>query len=278
MPSFSPFRFRLELHPLAPPLTKHGQLLRHRQDEFRTRLDDTLVIAIISDFDLTQQFDKAHTILEGLAQNATAEEASVFNTAAIERTDDPIITDCPPGLSGLEWRDTTETSQDTTESARILCDSSSNTDWAYLLAENLASLELPKDVNVAALDEDGKVAELKLMFAELNDVDLKLALKKAKGDFTRACEELLNLQYLEENGLRPKGIDGAFRDDHLVNYQSKLIKKFICFFSSLYSCLTFNAIFHSVLRQTPPPPHPSLLFPLCTRPFTYFATETNQSP
>lgn len=180
-------------------------------------------MAIISDFDLTQQFDEAHSILEDLARDVTAEEASVFNTVGLEPNDGATSSSNAAGLSGPEWHDTTDNSHDTLDSARVLSDTSSNADWAYCLSlsENLASLELPKDVNVAALDEDGKVAELKVMFAELNEVDLKLTLKKVKGDFTKACEELLNLQFLEENGLRPKGIEGAFRDDEMVNYQGK---------------------------------------------------------
>lgn len=180
-------------------------------------------MAIISDFDLAQQFAEAHSILEDLARDVTAEEASVTSPVELEPSDGAISLSNAAGLSGPEWHDTTDNSHDTTDSARVLSDTSSNADWAYCLSlsENLASLELPKDVNVSALDEEGKVAELKVMFAELNEVDLKLTLKKVKGDFTKACEELLNLQYLEENGLRPKGIEGAFRDDEMVNYQGK---------------------------------------------------------
>lgn len=186
-------------------------------------------MAIISDFDLTQQLDEARTILEGLAQNVTAEEASVFNTVGLEPADETTSSSNAAGPSGPGWHDTTDNSHDTTDSAtRVLSDTSSNADWAYCLSlsEEFASLDLPNDVNVAALDEDGKVAELKAMFAELNEVDLRLTLKKAKGDFTKACEELLNLQYLEENGLRPKGIEGAFRGDETVNYQGKSILSF----------------------------------------------------
>lgn len=147
-------------------------------------------------------------------------------------------------MSGLEWPDTTETSQGTNDSARVLSDASSSPDWTAALSETLASLDLPLGVNVAALDEDGKVAELQLMFAELTEVDLKLSLKKAKGDFTKACEELLNLQYLEENGLRPRGIDGAFCDDRMVNSQSKsnmtfFVVLFACCSGLYWSCLSW---------------------------------------
>ncbi|KAJ4393121.1 hypothetical protein N0V93_002328 [Gnomoniopsis smithogilvyi] len=176
-------------------------------EEFRTRLDDTLVIAILSDFDLTQQYDEAHAILEGLAQNVTAEEASVFHEAGLEPTDETTSSRNAAGLSGVEWHDTTGASHATTDSAWLHSETSSNIDWSHCLSEQFESLDLPKDVDVAALDEDGKVAELKLMFAELNEVDLKLTLKKVKGDFTKACEELLNLQFLEENDRQAKEKD-----------------------------------------------------------------------
>ncbi|KAJ4423860.1 hypothetical protein N0V82_001444 [Gnomoniopsis sp. IMI 355080] len=215
-------------HDVSPEHGDVDDLTTTLIDEFRTRLDDTLIIAILSDFDLTQQFDEAHGILEGLAQDVTAEEASVLDAAGLEPTDETTNSSNAVGLSGLEWCDTTGNPHETTDSARILSDTSSNIDWAHCLAEQFEGLDLPKDVNVAALDDDGKVAELKLMFAELNEVDLRLTLKKAKGDFTKACEELLNIQYLEENGLRPKGIDGAFRDDQMVNYQSKSRDSFFC--------------------------------------------------
>lgn len=57
------------------------------------------------------------------------------------------------------------------------------------------------------------------MFPLLKDMDIKFTLRKADGDFTKACEELLSTQFLEENGLRPKGIDGAFRDDDHVGHK-----------------------------------------------------------
>ncbi|CAN8097869.1 unnamed protein product [Discula destructiva] len=201
-------------------------LITKLTNEFRTRLDDTLIIAIISDFDLAndQQYDEVHSILSSLAQNVTAEEASVFETEQPfpNHSSEPAATaGHAANLNADLDPDPTETSQCTTDSAHLLSDSSSSTDWAYSLSDDFADLHLPKGVNVATLDEDGQVAELQLMFAGLNEVDLKLALKKAKGNFTRACEELLNLQYLEENGLRPKGIDGAFRDDSMVDYHSR---------------------------------------------------------
>lgn len=72
---------------------------------------------------------------------------------------------------------------------------------------------------MSKLDHDEKVAELVLMFPGLKAVDINYVLKKAEDDFGKACEELLNTQYLEENGLRPRGIDGAFRPEDEIIYK-----------------------------------------------------------
>ncbi|KAF3761757.1 hypothetical protein M406DRAFT_265985, partial [Cryphonectria parasitica EP155] len=191
--------------------------------EFRSSLDDTLIIAIIGDYDLTTHFDEARGILEDLAQNATAEEGLGFNASGIG-SDDQELGRCADDLAGLEWpSDTTTNSASVSGSNRSPADIdiSLQTECSDALSESFAALELPQDVNVSALDEDGKVAELKTMFADLSDMDLRMTLKKFKGDFTKACEELLNIQYLEEQGLRPKGIEGAFRLDGLVGYKGK---------------------------------------------------------
>lgn len=195
------------------------------QDEFRTRLDDTVIIVIASEYDLTQQYQEVHSVLTTIAQDSVAEEASISDSASFHTSHETAaLNQASPSvneLSSLEWPDTTETTQSTLDSAQLLSDTSSNTDWGLYLSESFEDLELPEGVNFALLDEDGKVAELKSMFAGLSEVDLKLTLRKFKGDFTKTCDELLNLNFLEENGLRPKGIEGAFRDER-IDYSSKL--------------------------------------------------------
>lgn len=186
-----------------PQLTPH-------QDEFRSALDESLIIAIVGDYDLTAQFEEARAILQGLSQDAEAEEASRFNAAGVDGDVD--------GLSGIEGPANTNSSHSISGSKHCT-DISSRTDFSDTLSEQFELLDLPKDVDVLALDEDGKIAELKVMFPLLKDMDIKFSLRKADGDFTKACEELLSTQFLEENGLRPKGIDGAFRQDNHVGYK-----------------------------------------------------------
>lgn len=117
-------------------------------------------------------------------------------------------------LTGLEW----PTSSTSASVSRGLTDTSF-TDFSDTLSDRFEALDLPKDVNVATLDEDGKVAELRLIFPTLRPYDISHTLKKVGGDFTLACEELLNTQFLEENGLRARGIEGAFRPEDLVGHR-----------------------------------------------------------
>lgn len=222
------------------------------QDEFRAKLDDTLVIAIIGDFDLSnhEQFDQARSILNGLAQDVVTEEASGFNPSAIG--DDRVGTvGYAEGLEGQQRPANPNSSNSTTGSAGLVTDFTEFTDFSDTLSERFATLDFPKDVNVATLDDDGKVAELKVMFPVLGELDIKLALKKGKGDFIKACEELLNMQYLEENGLRPKGIDGAFRLDGHVGYKGKLAKTF----SMNFCCWFALSLLELRYCNLSPPPH-----------------------
>ncbi|ROW03600.1 hypothetical protein VPNG_07218 [Cytospora leucostoma] len=186
-----------------------GLLMSRLIDEFRSVLDETVIIAIVGDYDLTLQYDEARGILEALSKDAIAEDPYSFSPAGLDgHTDhqhDP----------EAQWSPRTD-SCNSPSGSKPLTDFTEPTDFSDMLSERFESLELPDDVNVATLDEGGKVAELKIMFPSLRELDLRFALKKADGDFIKTCEELLNTQYLEENGLRPKGIEGAFRDDELV--------------------------------------------------------------
>lgn len=177
-------------------------------------LDDTLIIAIISDFDLARQYDEAHSILETISSNVPTEEASGFNANGLSEDTDGSPMAAADDPAGLEC----PTSSTSASMSRGLTDTSV-TDFSDTLSDRFETLELSKDVNVSTLDEDGKIAELKLIFPTLRPYDISHTLKQVGGDFTQACEELLNTQFLEENGLRAKGIEGAFRPDELVGYK-----------------------------------------------------------
>lgn len=51
------------------------------------------------------------------------------------------------------------------------------------------------------------------MFADLKEIDVTTAIKKANGDFQAALDDLLHVQFLESTGQRQRGVDGFFQSD-----------------------------------------------------------------
>lgn len=173
-----------------------------------------MILAIVGDYDLAKDFDGARDVLVSLSKDVPIEEQSGFNHSGIAYDG--------PAPEPLAQGQPADSATETTESSRRQADDSSRTDFSDPLSDRFEVLDLARDVDISKLDHDGKVAELMIMFPSLKAVDIDYALKKADDDFAKACEELLNTQYLEENGLRPRGIDGAFRpEDHIVYKRSR---------------------------------------------------------
>lgn len=246
--------------------SSESRALTYNQDEFRSVLDETVIIAIVGDYDLALQYDEARGILEALSKDAIAEDPYAFNPAGLDGHTDHH--DNPEA----QWSPQTDSCNSPCGS-KPFTDFTEPTDFSDMLSERFESLELPDDVNISTLDEDGKLAELKIMFPSLRELDLRFALKKADGDFIKTCEELLNTQYLEDNGLRPKGIEGAFRDDRLVGGHKKGKKHIptrrhppeFCFFSApLLRMLSVSAANPKQAAPTPTPPKKSPARPRST--------------
>jgi hypothetical protein len=72
--------------------------------------------------------------------------------------------------------------------------------------------------------EEDKVLQLRYMFSELKAYDIEHAMKKAKGDFQVALDDLLSVQYLTSTGQRPKGVD-AFSKPESTSQMHKSKRK-----------------------------------------------------
>ncbi|KAI0152709.1 hypothetical protein GGR57DRAFT_470066, partial [Xylariaceae sp. FL1272] len=186
-------------------------------DELCSFLDETTILSISSDFDLKdpEGFKTARDILRSLSASVEAEEATGFNPSGISGEDlagissshhDP-NSDSPATVEGdLKSIDGLTSTTETSNSQSLVSAPSSK-----------ASSHGKSDViHVSVLDGlsiEEKERQLADMFASLKLIDVKLALKKAKGDADIAMDELLNLQWLEQTGQRPKGIDGFYVSD-----------------------------------------------------------------
>ncbi|KAF9776924.1 hypothetical protein IL306_004828 [Fusarium sp. DS 682] len=190
------------------------ELVQKLVEKFRSLLDEALVVAIASDHDLREpsQYKSAQTVLEGLAQHVTTEEATGFNPSG--------ISNMPEDVNGDE--STIETSSQQASRAHDT-DTTSASDQTTSTAST--SYSIPRLTSFDDDSEENKVLLLQSMFSELKDFDIKHSLKKANGDVQTALDDLLNIQYLKSTGQEQKGIDGFFEPDEGVGKKKKRNKK-----------------------------------------------------
>ncbi|KAK6223761.1 smr domain-containing protein [Colletotrichum tabaci] len=165
-------------------------------------LDPTVVIAIASEVDLhdASQLGEVRDMLQTLAQNVLVEEASGFNASGVPDTSGSIdgAADARDGSTntteGLQPKDS--------DSFRTALTSPPPSEPDY---------DVPRIKTFDGDSDQEKALQLQEMFSDLKMHDVNFALKKAQGDFQTALETLLNIQFLESIGERPKGIDGFFQ-------------------------------------------------------------------
>ncbi|KAI1319673.1 hypothetical protein F5Y16DRAFT_95202 [Xylariaceae sp. FL0255] len=159
-------------------------------NELCSLLDEVTILQITGDYDLHDptQFKAARDVLLSISENVEAEEATGFNPSGLrDESSQPDLSSAtfsdggdPRSIDGLTT--TTETSSSSGIHVSIL----------------------------DGLTDDEKERRLVDMFVSLRPIDIQLVLRKVKGDADAAMDELLNLQWLEQTGQRPKGIDAFY--------------------------------------------------------------------
>ncbi|KAI1768527.1 hypothetical protein GGR53DRAFT_477179 [Hypoxylon sp. FL1150] len=196
-------------------------------NEFRSLLDEGLILSISNDYNLqdASDFAVARNILLALSQCVEDEEASGFNPSGFGGDD-------VAGLSALNLGDDVEETgiagSDVKSSSdfTITTDPSTSTSSGSSKAASGDSSLSPAHVGIFdGLSDGEKEQSLSQMFVELKLIDIRRALEKVKGDASLAMDELLNLQWLESEGHRPRGIDGFFVDEDHAPGKKKRGKK-----------------------------------------------------
>ncbi|KAF4595773.1 Smr domain protein [Ophiocordyceps camponoti-floridani] len=184
-------------------------------DSFHSLLDEALIGAIASDYDLTDPaaFDAAHSLLQRLARNVPSEEATGFNPSGI-----PIIADEIGAGSTVSASLSRPTSQ------TVATDLSSAETASSAAGEPVVTV-IPRITSYDDDSDESKTRLLRSMFTELKEYDVEYSLKKAKGDFQSALDDLLDIQYLQSTGQQLKGIDGFFDDGNATVSSKKKRKK-----------------------------------------------------
>lgn len=190
-------------------------LNKYLQDSFHTLLDEALIVAIASDYDLKSPsaYKQAQATLQDLAKSVPSEEASGFNPSGI-----------PQGPEGeaqlIQDEPTTSTTSASRRTSQAHITDKSSTDNSSCVPDSPSLM--PRLTTFNQDSEEDKLLLLQSMFADLKQFDIQYALKKANGDFQTALDDLLNVQYLQSTGQQIKGIDGFFE---LENGRSKGRKK-----------------------------------------------------
>ncbi|CAJ2505274.1 Uu.00g126680.m01.CDS01 [Anthostomella pinea] len=198
-------------------------------DELCSLLDEATILSISSDYDLQdpQEFAAARDVLLAISKDVVAEEATGFNPSGV-------------GLDGLV--DIDKSNQGASEAAHAADSDIKSSDGFTTTTESsqpkshvsaasskTSTQESPGNIRVVVFDglsDEEKERQLCAMFVSLKPIDVRLALQKCKGDASFAIDELLNLQWLEQAGQRPKGIDGFYvSDDDVPNRKKKGRKK-----------------------------------------------------
>lgn len=154
-----------------------------------------------------------------------AEEATGFNPSGFSGDDLAGISSLNEGASGaqppvegdLKSNDGFTTTTDSSHTQSLMSGSSKT-----------STQDSPGPIHVDILDHLGdeeKVRQLSAMFVSLKEINIKLVLQKAKGDANLAMDELLNQQWLESTGQRPKGVDGFYVSDEEILRKKKQSRK-----------------------------------------------------
>lgn len=186
------------------PQTSSRLLLTASQAEY-SLLDPTVVIAIASELDLSDagQLNDIRGMLQSLAQDVLAEEASGFNASGV-----------PDALSSNDaGTDTRDSSTNISDGLHLRDCDSARTGVTSPPPPDELEYDVPRIKTFDGDSEQEKLVQLQEMFSDLKPHDVSFALKKARGDFQSALETLLNIQFLESIGERPKGIDGFFQPE-----------------------------------------------------------------
>ena len=187
-------------------------------------------MSICSDFHLNdpEQFQLAREILLSISRDVEAEEATGFNPSGIGadelvdinklNLDDADEAAAAVVGSDVKSSDGLTTTTESSQTQSLFSASSSK-------ASTSDALETFRVGVFDGLKDSEKEEQLLSMFTSLKPVDVRLALKKNKGDASLAIDHLLNIEWLEQTGQRIKGVDGFYTPDETAPQRKRKGKK-----------------------------------------------------
>jgi len=204
-------------------------LTPHLQAEYSRTIDTSTLLAILSDYDLSDesQLKIAREILDSISESARAGEESGFDASAASGAG--FLGDGAGTENGEDESTSAESTSAESTSARSMPEWASTT-YNTSLSHDMSSLDLEGldffsngngagspdrtyPIELDGWDEGSNKRELAAIFPTLKPFDIKWALTKNKGDAGKALEDLLTQSFMEESGTRLKGIDAFSETD-----------------------------------------------------------------
>ena len=195
-----------------------AEILARLEAEYCPPLDSALLSAILSDFDLSkvEDVEAARGTLDVLKETAIAEELDGFDASGTGGLgDDASVARRPESCPDTSTTQSKETDATSVSSQLGRLDVNEAESTQNVNAINADDLE--------QLDQGTKVELLKDVFGDrVTTYGIEHTLKKCKGNWNSAMEELLNHVYFNEtNGtldderVSAKGVD-AFAEEHII--------------------------------------------------------------
>ena len=154
-------------------------------------MDESVIFAIASDYEVAVSYNVIRNQLLPLAELAPAEEATGFDSSGLGHLSDS---------SGPRFDDALTDNTTPASQSSVTASSSEQSDCFDALPFT----------DQANLSEPQKVDNLRTIFSGFKEHTIKFILKETNGDFEKAFDELLNRQFLDENGELAKGVDGFY--------------------------------------------------------------------
>ncbi|KAL7782113.1 hypothetical protein V8C37DRAFT_398020 [Trichoderma ceciliae] len=176
--------------------------IRHLLDSFHSVLDESLIVAIASDYDLYAHtgYDEACAILESLAQNATTEQANGFNPSGVYRMSEDEHT------RGIDMKaPTAQFSQGGNAKQGQESNSKNNGGASSRIIANITHPD-GESSKFDMLESD--VLQLQNLFPDLQRFDVRHALIEANGVVATALDSLLSVQYVQSTSHRMTSSEG----------------------------------------------------------------------
>lgn len=180
------------------------------QKEYSSTIDEPLIISILSEYDLNNpgQLAAARSTLDLVKGTVAEDDETGFDPSAasgpgLEIDEHQSSKEEEDSHGAIDWKSQTD---DTTPSDYT--GSGSSQDFPTWEEESPDTTYTSYMNNYDNLDDNGKMWALTGIFTTMKPFDITWALKKYKGNFGQALDELMFQSFLEESGARLRGVDG----------------------------------------------------------------------